>query len=293
MSDKVAAVLLFLIIIFSGGKVYADTVPTVDVECDFLPAEGGMSLGVGPTQYRWRGACPNGRPTGLGYLYTRTQGDASKDYSLRYMGQIENGALLGIGTIFYPSGDIAVIGIPNAGHANQVTIYYKNGAIYSGLPQDSTHVEGAMRYTDASFYNGSWYNRKYDGYGYLQLANGDNYTGYFRSGRFNGTGVYTTASGTVLIGSWIEGLASGPVRVVSPNGLLFEGEMKKGLRDGAGTMNTPNGDRYEGGWSADKPSGSGTLYQKDGTRHTGKWDDGCLKDGANVVKVEGIKSQCE
>lgn len=163
-----------------------------------------------------------------------------------------------------------------------------------------------------------------DGYGTVNLENGDRYVGFFDGGYFHGFGSYIFADGDIYIGNFYVGKRSGTGTYIWAEGERYIGHWQNGLRHGIGTTfdvegnsvreiyqnDEPvdsqiygciNGDCklgygvhiyddgtiYEGDFYKSRPSGQGTMTMPNGAIYKGEFYKGMFSGFGRLTNPDG------
>ena len=109
---------------------------------------------------------------------------------------------------------------------------------------------GKEYYESGDYYEGNFFNGKYDGFGKFFKKQLNNW-GY--------------------VGNWKQGAPSGSGKEMYPNGDYFEGYFINGKGNGNGKFFFKNGNIYEGGFKDNMFHGNGRYIFRDGSLRVGTW----------------------
>ena len=89
---------------------------------------------------------------------------------------------------------------------------------------------------DSGVYNGEINSSKktFEGYGMLNLSDGNRYSGNFKDSRFHGYGSYILSSGSWYLGEWKNGIQEGSAIFISKDGFRYIGNFKNNKYHGKG-----------------------------------------------------------
>ncbi|KAF2070506.1 hypothetical protein CYY_008172 [Polysphondylium violaceum] len=92
-----------------------------------------------------------------------------------------------------------------------------------------------------------------NGFGHLEMKNGDFYIGFFKDGKMSGTGKYEYANGDSFDGEWLDNVRHGHGKSSEMEGkLVYEGMWEHGKRHGPGVFTLPNDAYIKGIWEHDE-----------------------------------------
>lgn len=140
------------------------------------------------------------------------------------------------------------------------------GEIADGIPSGN----GAL-YLPNGFYEGEFYNGKFNGQGKRLYFEKGKLVGEFKNNKAHGQGTYTYLNGDKYVGEYKKGKKHGRGTFTWPNGSEYVGYWKFGKREGHGIRTYSNGGKYEGEWKNGLFDGHGTYIFEDGRRYEGEW----------------------
>jgi len=168
--------------------------------------------------------------------------------------------------------------------------------VYEGdVFENEPHGEGLIRYSDGSWYEGSFEDGEFSGWGiycdskgnktetdwrygeesendtvYKTYVNGDEYEGEIIHGEFS-FGVYKWSTGAVYDGHWADNLRNGEGKMVYPEGDVYTGNWKDGFPHGYGEKIFVDGSKYFGNWEKGEMHGKGKLIFKENDYYEGEF----------------------
>jgi hypothetical protein len=170
-----------------------------------------------------------GKPHGRGRMvYT----SPDKGNTVSYEGEWKQGQWHGKGKVIKKNGD-TYTGSFSEDQIHGFGEYAHKGSkrIFQGRFVMGHRIEGKMKYSDGSVYEGPWYDGKRQGIGTYHFSDGSLFKGEFAGDRMTGHG-----------------------KLVWPDGSHYVGEFRKGRRHGNGTEYDKRGrTRYEGLWKDNLP----------------------------------------
>uniref|UniRef100_A0A1I8JBR1 Radial spoke head 10 homolog B n=1 Tax=Macrostomum lignano TaxID=282301 RepID=A0A1I8JBR1_9PLAT len=125
-----------------------------------------------------------------------------------------------------------------------------------------------------SKFAGDKVNGQFEGFGFMEFANGNLYEGEFYHGTMHGKGKYTwTATGMVYEGDFYCNQITGVGKYTWDDGSSYDGQVVQGVRHGVGVYTHPSGLSYDGQWHMGMKQGQGKLsYSADGSSYyEGQW----------------------
>jgi hypothetical protein len=241
---------------------------------------------------RYEGDWNNDFQWGNGTMYYRS--------GLKYSGGIVYGDFNGYGILTYPESDTSGIKYYEGDWKGNLpggngTMVFKNGTMYEGewqnglgngfgvftIPDNNTlPKEFIIKYVgfvrhfikwgkgkaiakDGRYYEGSFENNLYSGFGILTFAESDNlervkYEGNWKFGEPWGNGSMYFKGMRKYEGSWVNGVLNG-------HGICTYGD-----------NDTFSRVKYEGEWFYGLQKGNGSMIYTDGRKYIGEWDNGML-----------------
>jgi len=124
----------------------------------------------------------------------------------RYIGEVRNGEMHGIGTYYFACGDLYHGYFVN-GSRDGIGIYtHSNGCQYQGeFCEGIPNGMGEYSYSNGDRYEGEFVEEEMSGSGTYYYANGDQFIGSYKDGNPHGPGKYVTSSGISFEGYWVNG----------------------------------------------------------------------------------------
>jgi len=130
---------------------------------------------------------------------------------------------------------------------------------------------------------GQWTDGKMNGYGVVELPNGERYAGEFENDRKNGRGEYTYTNGDRYVGAYRDDQRSGHGIYTYADASRYDGEWWDGKKNGQGTEIRADGSRYDGQWRDNLPDGPGSATWLNGDRYVGRWVMGCYRSDGRTA----------
>jgi hypothetical protein len=147
-------------------------------------------------------------------------------------------------------------------------------AVYEGPFNDygEKHGQGAMFWSNADVYQGSFVNDIREGHGTLTFgpsgvnqSDAGEYVGDWRNNQMHGSGTRRYPNGDVFMGQYEYGKRDGEGRFYYANGDLYWGNWYNNQMHGEGRYYYLSGQRFEGTFINSKRNGKGKLQRTDGT----------------------------
>lgn len=280
---------------------------------------GNCKTGNGTFRYsaesKYTGQFLNGQRHGKGKM-------AYSDGSV-YEGPFLYGKKSGaIGTIAYINGDKYVGQWSNDYPNGKGKYFFKTRERFEGnFVNGEFDGEGTMYYADGAYYSGGWKKSKKHGIGMLVGTGGDRKSGSWSQGKWvekppgaptRTETVFNSNQGkppaakpsqskpnpakpnvTGLRNCGTTYCRSGQGYYDYPDGSRWVGEFKDGYPQGRGVCYYSNGDRYEGEWASNAPYGEGVMYFATGRVYGAVWVNGSpvseLESG-EVLPSEPVRS---
>ncbi|KRX08974.1 hypothetical protein PPERSA_08177 [Pseudocohnilembus persalinus] len=135
---------------------------------------------------------------------------------------------------------------------------------------------GQIIYQDNSIYQGFWKDDKCHYYGRIIYADGSVYQGEWKDDKMEGKGTYINWSGKSYVGDWKDDKQHGNgIEIYEREKSRYEGEFYEGLKNGIGKYTWDDGSSsYEGNFENNMIQGTGTYIWPDKRTYTGEWLDG-------------------
>jgi len=166
------------------------------------------------------------------------------------------------------------------GPNNKVIAVSADGVYYQGSWVDDKFAGfGTAIWASGRKYVGEWVNAFRTGKGKFYWPNGDCYEGEWLNNNRNGEGKFTWSNGNIYEGNWLNDERHGKGRFVWKDGDVYYGDWKHGARTGFGYFLWNNGDSYHGEWKDGIQTGQGCLKWCNGNKYTGLWEKGDNTDG--------------
>lgn len=240
--------------------------------------------------------------------FTETFRDDDKEYSISYMGKVDDNENINSGTLKFSDNSSADIKANGDGtytvsysdgsvyvgkfehmHRNGTGVYtLKNGDKYTGnFHYDNMWGKGCYEYANGDKYEGDFVANKKEGKGTYTFKNGDVYVGSFSNDMRNGKGVYTYADGSVYEGNYVNNTRNdenASMTIMHSDGTQdkYIGSFVNDSREGKGTYIWANGDSYEGNFTANNMNGEGTYKWASGRTYTGQFKMGSIVKDPSV-----------
>jgi hypothetical protein len=163
-----------------------------------------------------------GKPHGQGRMLYKSP---DKDYAISYEGEWNQGQWNGYGMVVRKNGDTYTGSFSDDQfHGHGEYIHKESKRVFRGRYVMGHRIEGIMKYSDGSVYEGGWY-----------------------SGKRQGKGVYRFSDGSKFKGEFVDDQMSGYGQLIWSDGSRFVGEFQRGRRHGKGKEYDERGRiRYEG-----------------------------------------------
>lgn len=208
------------------------------------------------------GTFQNSKPNGLLTLY--------KNGVIFYKGAWRDGLYDGQGTEYKEDGTVisGLWGKNKLVKAN-VSTAFSVGKYIGDISNNKPNGHGLMIYKNASKYDGTWKDGKYEGYGELTTGQ-DSIAGEWKDGQLDG---YATVQTPLYLyeGTWEKNQPEGLGYVLFADSSSYSGGWTQGKKDGHGDYVYSNGDVYLGNWENNKRQGSGRYFSKNFV-YSGDWD---------------------
>lgn len=171
----------------------------------------------------------SGKPHGQGHI---VYASLDKDQTISYEGEWNQGQWNGRGILVRNNGDTYRGSFcDDQIHGHGEYSHHDSRRVFRGRFVMGHRIEGTMKYSDGSVYEGSWYGGKRQGVGIYRFSDGSRFKGEFVDDRMSGYG-----------------------QLVWPDGSRYVGEFHKGCRHGQGKEIDEHGSiRYEGFWRKNVP----------------------------------------
>ena len=230
--------------------------------------------------------------------------------SIRYEGDVNEGALEGYGTMTFPDGHQYVGELKNnlpdgqgkltfvdettftgsyvAGERHGYGVQtYKDGAKFDGEWEHDKWLEGTLAHADGSTYAGQFKDLLYHGNGFFTFANGTTHEGRFKNNVPDGVGTYIGEDDT-WEGTWTAGeLVTG--KLITEE-FVYTGEFKDMEPHGYGTFkHLETSFTYKGEFREFAYHGHGTLTVLDEFTYTGQWNDDQMHGQGVMTFPDGSK----
>lgn len=199
----------------------------------------------------YEGNMTDGKLTGQ-FVYTQKDGYI-------YEGDMVAGEKHGKGKITYP--------------ANLIEATYEGDWL-----NNNAHGYGVLTYKSGKTWEGSWErNFRKDGYGAVELSDGETYTGEWKDNKYHGKGKLIYSKGSALDyydGEWVNGKRSGKGVLIFKNGRSYEGEWLNGDYNGKGKFTyseSASYEYYDGDWVDSERTGYGIMKLKNGNVYEGEF----------------------
>ncbi|KAK5577815.1 hypothetical protein RB653_002763 [Dictyostelium firmibasis] len=175
----------------------------------------------------------------------------------------------------------------------KATIHSKSGSIFEG----QVNTEGIP-----------------NGFGELELKNGDFYLGYFENGKKHGKGRLISVSGCQYDGDWKDDMHDGYGRFdENDKQISYQGEWKENERHGKGVLTDPKSEikgiwehdqlifghevkknvqlEYFGEFKNDQWHGNGKVSFPDGSIYQGQFENGSPSGKGKFIKIKSFEDQ--
>ena len=171
----------------------------------------------------------SGKPHGQGRIVYLSP---DKDHCISYDGEWNQGQWNGQGTLVRNNGDLYKGSFcDDQIHGHGEYSHHDSRRVFRGRFVMGHRIEGTMKYSDGSVYEGSWY-----------------------CGKRQGVGIYRFSDGSRFKGEFVDDRMSGYGQLVWPDGSRYVGEFHKGCRHGKGKEYDEHGCvRYDGLWRKNVP----------------------------------------
>ena len=121
---------------------------------------------------------------------------------------------------------------------------------------------GKEYYESGDYYEGNFFNGKYDGFGkfFKKQLNNWGYVGNWKQGAPSGSGKAMYPNGDYLEGYFLNGKANGLGKYYFKVGHLYEGEFRNGMFHGSGKWTHRDGSARVGQWRNNKEHGETRVF---------------------------------
>lgn len=168
---------------------------------------------------------------------------------------------------------------------------YPNSSYFEGLFEKGVQVNGNVRFSDGTSYNGELVNCCFEGRGVMHLENEEVRSGMWHCGKLHGEGKISCPD-KVLKGVFIDGqLITGSVKTEDykykgeffnetphgngefkyKSGESYQGNLQLGVYEGYGKLTSPGGETYEGSFRSGQKEGFGKLHYSSGAEYSGQF----------------------
>ncbi|KAM9966152.1 hypothetical protein ACTFIR_006344 [Dictyostelium discoideum] len=153
-----------------------------------------------------------------------------------------------------------------------------------------------------------------NGFGELELKNGDFYLGYFENGKKHGKGRLISVSGCQYDGDWKDDMHDGVGRFdENDKGISYQGEWKENERHGKGVLSDPKSEikgiwehdqlifghevkrdiilEYYGEFKNDQWHGNGKVSFPNGSIYQGEFENGSPSGKGKFIKIKNNQAQ--
>ena len=237
----------------------------------------------------FEGRLENGIVMGDGTLY-------NYDGELVYTGNFENGEYSGYGKLYYPNGNVEYAGSFSANiFEGDGTRYFNSGAtMYTGQFQSGMFNGAGKLYDEESggmLYDGTFEKGVYNGIGkeYSAKTGAILYNGNFVNNEYSGKGdLYDAETGKLIYsGDFRSDIYSGTGKLYSDGILIYDGSFSNGVYNGYGTEMDETGIRYVGDFVNGKYNGQGKLYENGTLVYSGGFTarECCIKTAYSFTAV--------
>ena len=112
-------------------------------------------------------------------------------------------------------------------------LYREEGCVYEGqYYKQNRHGVGKALYKNGSFYQGTWRNDLFDGFGLFIKKDGTYIIGEYKKGQINGQAKYCFENGDYYSGNWVCNKKHGIGKEIIDEGTNYEGTFENGLKTG-------------------------------------------------------------
>ena len=212
-----------------------------------------------------------------------------------YIGSVCEGAISGVGTLYYFNGNIYKGELVEKLRNGSGTLVWNNGNVYTGeFEEDHLSGTGTYTYSDGTVYVGEFVSGKRSGTGMITYTDGAKYDGEWNEDQYFGTGVYTYPDGNIVEGEFSDNRFSGNGSYTSKDAdITYKVRLKKGKRYGILTLTLQNGDEYRGKYKNGSFSGIISVTYSNGDKYTGHVVDGLKSGIGKYTWVSGARYEGE
>jgi len=228
----------------------------------------------------------------------------------KYIGELSNGVLQGVGEIEWPNGTHFKGDFENGEFHGEGHMTFTNGQSYTGeFNRGEISGFGTFTYNDNSHYKGEMLNglmngsgtfvekggeyigqlkdNLFHGSGSYHHHNGDVYSGLYQQGRYHGKGVFTYSGGEQFSGDFVDGTFTGMGVHKSVDAGEYQGGFEDWYYHGKGTYSDQWGDKWIGEFDKGALTGQGEYLGKDGAFYRGEFSDWRYHGEGEYHSVEG------
>lgn len=171
----------------------------------------------------------------------------------------------------------ALIGLTIENESKFTTIY------------DKKNYFGLRKWSNGSWYSGTFNEGKCNGFGKYNNQYGDILTGIFEMNKVTRYCIYSHSKGGEYEGEWNNNFIEGIGKEKWSDQCSYEGSYVNGAKEGIGTYTWSNKSKYQGEWKENYPHGNGVFYYHDGRQYEGEWKQGKMDGIGLFTWLDGRK----